>query len=133
MLIARSFAAANAKCVIMLARRQEQLAAAAETINKEFGRAVAVPRVYDISNESSVRNLWTELNSDGTVVDVLVLSAADLAVGSLLDKNVLDTVRKGFETNVFANLRMAQYMLGQDLADHNRPRVGNLSYKLLLC
>lgn len=105
--IARAFVLAGADKVIMLGRRPDVIRNAASKLNAETGRSSAEGRVADAFDFSAIDALWSDLNKDGTYVDVLVLNAASFgATKPILQASQEDTWQ-AFEANVRSPLAMA--------------------------
>ncbi|KAF5543865.1 peroxisomal short-chain alcohol dehydrogenase [Fusarium napiforme] len=113
--IARSFVKANAARVIILGRRKDVVVSAAAKLQDEgyqFGSGTDVQgRICDISDLKSTEHLWKSLESEGILVDVLVLSAASYgAIETILDGG-LSKVWGDFESNFLVNISTcAAYM-----------------------
>ncbi|KAH7368583.1 hypothetical protein B0T11DRAFT_316717 [Plectosphaerella cucumerina] len=104
--IARSFATAGAKRVIILGRRRETAESAAAKLNSDAGRDVAKARIVDAYHLPDIERLWSDLKAEGIYVDVLVLSAAAYGKKApILDASLEDTWRD-YEANVRAPLAM---------------------------
>ncbi|CCT67930.1 related to peroxisomal short-chain alcohol dehydrogenase [Fusarium fujikuroi IMI 58289] len=125
--IARSFVKANAACVIILGRRKDVVASAVAKLQEEgcqFGSGTDVQdRTCDISDLKSTEHLWKSLESEGTFVDVLVLSAASYGATEKILDGGLSKVWGEFESNFLVNISTcATYMWSTMGAD--RPTYG---------
>lgn len=112
--IARGFAEASASTIIITGRRSDVLRNAASQLTEEIpgfkGRILG--RTCDVSDPRSVALLWSDLEKEGTVVDVLVLNAARLDTKGPLLHTPLDDAWAEFLTNVRGNLDFAQKFNG---------------------
>lgn len=104
--IARSFATAGAKRVIILGRHRETAEAAAAKLNSDAGSNVAEARIVDAYQLSDVERLWSDLKTEGIYVDVLVLSAAAYGAKKAILAASLEETWGDFEANVRAPLAM---------------------------
>lgn len=102
--IARGFVTASAKRVIILGRRPDVVATAAAKLSeeaKQLGSPTLIEgRICDVANLQSTADLWSALEKDGIVVDVLVLNAAAGGASAPILETTLDRVWGDFETNV---------------------------------
>jgi hypothetical protein len=114
--IARAFAFASASKIIILGRRADLVDSAASTLTEETpefkGEIVGQP--CDISDSSSVAALWSDLERDGVIVDVLVLNAARIGKPGSIIKVGLDEVWADYVMNVRANLDLVERFLKQN-------------------
>jgi NAD(P)-dependent dehydrogenase (short-subunit alcohol dehydrogenase family) len=107
--------AARGYSVILTARREEEGRAAAETLRQE-GLDVAF-HLLDVKDETSITQLIAFLRDTFGRLDVLVNNAGifpDPTPGSGRDSVFdarLETVRRGFETNTLAPLRLCQALI----------------------
>ncbi|KAK2024961.1 short chain dehydrogenase [Colletotrichum zoysiae] len=102
--IAKSFAQAGAKRVIILGRRQNILNESVEKLKKEYKNVQFSGFPSDVDDLESNEKLWKGFEEDGTVINVLVLNAAKMfAPGSILATG-RDDVWKGFTTNTLSLL-----------------------------
>lgn len=85
--IVQSFIKAGAEKVIIVARREDVLKAAADDLKAQFGDAsTIVTQTCDQTDRAAVRGLWAGFQSQGVFVDVLVLNAANFGdEGPLLE------------------------------------------------
>ncbi|SCV52377.1 related to peroxisomal short-chain alcohol dehydrogenase [Fusarium fujikuroi] len=124
--IARSFVKANAACVIILGRRKDVVASAAAKLQEEgcqFGSGTDVQgRTCDISDLKSTEHLWKSLESEGTFVDVLVLSAASYGATEKILDGGLSKVWGEFESNVRSTLDMTERFYKQKAADRGQTK-----------
>ncbi|KAJ4483539.1 hypothetical protein J3R30DRAFT_3449227 [Lentinula aciculospora] len=116
--IARSFARASASRIIIVGRRNSVLDTAIEKLRGEFKDSTTefIARQGDISDDSSITDLWDFLNSQNIFVRVLVLNAAQFT------PNGNDTLRmdkrelmKAFDVNVGGNFSMSAKFIDQPL------------------
>ncbi|KAJ6149675.1 hypothetical protein N7471_000874 [Penicillium samsonianum] len=84
--IARAFGKASAAKVILTGRHQGPLDAAVATLSKESPQTTFIARLNDASNTTSVEDLWEQFDTEGLVVDVLVLNVARVQpIGTILE------------------------------------------------
>jgi NADP-dependent 3-hydroxy acid dehydrogenase YdfG len=93
---AKQFAAAGAK-VALLARSQDRLNAAAETLSKTG--AQVLPLSLDVTDEASVTQGFAQITRELGPIDILVNNAGT-GFATDLAKCSLDDFRRIFETNV---------------------------------
>ncbi|KAI1108876.1 NAD(P)-binding protein [Nemania sp. NC0429] len=115
--IAQGFVAASAARVVVLGRRAEVVASAAQKLAREAGPAFkgeVLGLLCDITDAAAVDALWDKFRADGVVVDVLVLNAAGFApLKPLLDLGT-DGVWKTYDANVRAQLQMTERFYKQE-------------------
>lgn len=124
--ICHAFALAEAATVILTGRREGPLNEAVKALSKEHPNTRFVGQALDASDRSATEKAWAQLESDGIVVDVLVLNAAHIPdrPASVLELGY-EELWPSFVTNVGANL---------DLIDrfyHQKKRV--VGQKLVSC
>lgn len=83
----RSFAAARAKAIVLLARSYDRLQEAAKELRKEFPGTAFLPLQCDIQNEISVRATFKRIQDSFGTADVLVNNA-----GAFREQNDLRSV-----------------------------------------
>lgn len=111
--LARSFAAAG-NDVLLVARRPEPLAAAAERIRADFGvKAVAVPA--DVSAQDAIGVIESALAVHQAYADVLVNNAGIGLAGPFLD-HPPDRVMQLIDLNIRALTRLTRHFLPGMLA-----------------
>ncbi|KAF2104427.1 NAD(P)-binding protein [Rhizodiscina lignyota] len=116
--IAKAFVAARAASVIILGRRKDTLDMAVNSLRSTSISGTRVSgSVCDFTSDLEVHSLWRDFVERNIFVDVLVLNAGDARTGSLLDG--LSRTWAAFDTNVLANLRMAQLFLAQASDDRS--------------
>lgn len=115
--VAQAFIRASAAKVIILGRREDVVASAAQKLADEAGTAYkgeVLGISCDISDAASVDGLWARFRDDGIIADVLVLNAAMFAP----KKPLLDLGTEGiweiFEANVRAQLQMTERFYKQE-------------------
>ncbi|EHK22854.1 uncharacterized protein TRIVIDRAFT_28082 [Trichoderma virens Gv29-8] len=74
--ICHAFGEAQAATVILTGRRQGALDKAVETLSKKHPKTKFIGQVLDASDRPATEKAWAQLDSDGILVDVLVLNAA---------------------------------------------------------
>ncbi|KAL7627820.1 hypothetical protein AAE478_002015 [Parahypoxylon ruwenzoriense] len=118
--IARAFALAGAHKVIILGRRAGATASAAASLQKEISkdgtatRAEVIGLQCDIASTAAVAQLWEQLASESTVVDVLVLNAAAVTPVQPILELGLETLWADFGMNVRAQLDMTDRFYKQE-------------------
>ena len=95
--------------VVLAARNEERLAKIAKEVGETGRRAVAVPT--DIDDPAACERLVAVTRSEFGRVDGLVNNAFATPPLKDLAKVDLDAVRRGFETNVLAALRLTRLFL----------------------
>ena len=111
--IASSFVVAGAKHVILLGRRRDAIEDAANKLNHEFGSSIVQGIQTDIASLEGVKELWTNFQSQGVYVDVLVLNAAAFGNSVPILENGLQNTWADFETNVRGPLDMTERFFKQ--------------------
>ncbi|KAH0555674.1 hypothetical protein GP486_006382 [Trichoglossum hirsutum] len=108
--IARAFASASASLVVILGRRPDLVCSAASRLTAELPgfKGKIVGRPCDISDSSSVAVLWSDLEKEGIVVDVLVLNAAHTSNPGPILQLGQDEVWADYIMNVRANLDLVE-------------------------
>ncbi|GFP52853.1 short chain dehydrogenase citE [Trichoderma asperellum] len=103
--ICHAFALAKAATVILTGRREGPLNEAVKALSKEHPNTRFVGQALDASDRSATEKAWAQLESDGIVVDVLVLNAAHIPdrPASVLELGY-EELWPSFVTNVGANL-----------------------------
>ncbi|KAM0265321.1 hypothetical protein ACHAQJ_000161 [Trichoderma viride] len=103
--ICHAFAQAKAAVVILTARRQGPLNEAVDSLTKEHPDTKFVGQVLDASDRPATEKAWAQLDSDGIVIDVLVLNAAHVQTrqATMLELGYEETW-PSFVTNVGANM-----------------------------
>ncbi|KAF2495977.1 short chain dehydrogenase [Lophium mytilinum] len=104
-----AFALASAARIILVARRPDSLDSAVAKLKATPGhKAEVIGRPCDISDFAAVEALWTSLEKEEIVVDVLVLSAVRLTRPATLVELGHEEVWRDFETNVHGNLFLTE-------------------------
>ncbi|WQF87905.1 Putative short-chain dehydrogenase/reductase SDR, NAD(P)-binding domain superfamily [Colletotrichum destructivum] len=124
--IARAFAQANAKRIILVARRSSVVAAAASRLGTEFPKTEVLGRECDVSDLASVEVLWQGLAKEDIFVDVVVLNAATSSVRPILEAG-RDTVWGEYLLNARANLDFAERLYKQPNSDGRQRALVQLS------
>jgi NADP-dependent 3-hydroxy acid dehydrogenase YdfG len=109
-----AFMTASAAKVILSGRKLEALTATVEkleAIRPAGSNTKLLPYESDINSLANIETLWKTLAQDDIAVDILILNAAAPYKGPLL--NASEHIWALFETNVLANLRMADKFLTQ--------------------
>jgi hypothetical protein len=103
--ICHAFAQAGAAVVIVTARREGLLNETVASLTKEHPKTKFVGQVLDASDRPATEKAWAQLDSDGVVVDVLVLNAAHVQTkqATMLELGY-EEAWPSFVTNVGANL-----------------------------
>ncbi|KAI3316648.1 NAD(P)-binding protein [Xylariaceae sp. AK1471] len=122
--IARAFAKANAATVILTGRQENSLTKAVETLTSQYPETSFIGRALDIADSAAVEEMWNQFDSDGLVIDVLVLNAARIQFNkaSLLDRGH-DEVIADYTTNVGANLQFVEHFYHQKNRDTSKKLV----------
>jgi NAD(P)-dependent dehydrogenase (short-subunit alcohol dehydrogenase family) len=110
--IARAFAQASAKRLIIIGRRDNLVASAATRLASEFPSTQTVGLRCDIADVESVDRLWNGLANDNIFVDVVVLNAAKLSPQPILDLG-RDKVWEEYITNVRTHLDFTERLYKQ--------------------
>ncbi|TGJ79123.1 hypothetical protein E0Z10_g9649 [Xylaria hypoxylon] len=115
--VAQAFIRASAARVIILGRRVEVLATAAQNLTVEAGagyKGEVLGLPCDISDVAAVNTLWEKLRADGIFVDVLVLNVAAFAPSKPLLEVGTDAIWKIYGANVRAQLQMTERFYKQE-------------------
>ncbi|KAH6718979.1 hypothetical protein BKA61DRAFT_713100 [Leptodontidium sp. MPI-SDFR-AT-0119] len=98
--IARAYAEASAATIILTGRRKDTVQNAAAKLSSDFKHTKFVARVCDVGSVAESTALWVDLRTDGVIVDVLMLNAAQFGgLGSIVDSGFA-TIWSQYETNV---------------------------------
>ncbi|PKX89433.1 transcription factor domain-containing protein [Aspergillus novofumigatus IBT 16806] len=124
--IARAFAQASAKRLIIIGRRDNLVASAATRLASEFPSTQTVGLRCDIADAESVDRLWNGLANDNTFVDVVVLNAAKLSPQPILDLG-RDKVWEEYIINVWAHLDFTERLYKQPGAKVRQKALINLA------
>lgn len=119
--ISKAYAKAGASTIVIASRRLETIKAAITKIKADVsafsGQLIA--HTCDVSDLASIEKLWNTLKNDGTVVDVLVINAADTrSIGPLVDTD-LRQIWDEFNANVRGTIDLAQRFFNQNKASPN--------------
>lgn len=87
----------------------EELEAEWETLARECSVEIT-PVVFDICDEAEVKKAVSEIRKARRPIDVLVNNAGAISENMLFQMTPLDNMRKLFEVNFFAQMRMVQYV-----------------------
>ncbi|KAL4881160.1 NAD(P)-binding protein [Aspergillus karnatakaensis] len=118
--IARAFAQARAKKVIILGRRERAVETAVASLRAEFSfEGEIVGRVCDIADLQSIDRLWDEFAAEGIVIDVAVLNAASFSQNKPVLELGVETLLDDYRVNVLAPYRFAQRLDGQSTQSKN--------------
>jgi NAD(P)-dependent dehydrogenase (short-subunit alcohol dehydrogenase family) len=110
---AHAFLKASPAYIVILGRREEGLSAAVaelESTRPATSTTKIIGMRCDISNQTHIDKLWSDLRTDNIPIDVLVLNAA--ATTNTRAECLRDMI-PFFDMNVVAGLRMADCFLGQ--------------------
>lgn len=121
--IARAFAQANAGRIVIVGRRADRVTSAASRLEAQFPKVQTLGRVCDVSDLASVETLWDELAKEDIFVDVVVMNAAKLSTGTILDVG-RDAVWSEYILHVRTNLDFAERVYKQPNAKGRR-KVGS--------
>jgi NAD(P)-dependent dehydrogenase (short-subunit alcohol dehydrogenase family) len=109
---ARAFAIAGAKAVIIVARRVDAVKEKAAQLAAEVPSTEVLSFPLDISNEDAVNKVFTEVRDRFSAdIDIVVLSAAHLAMGAPAMQYSSKQLADGFGTNVFGNINVVRAFL----------------------
>lgn len=98
--IARGFAEAGAKRIIVLGRRQSLVEQAVSKLQAEYPAVEFLGRQCDVDDLESTEKLWRGFEGDDIVIDVLVLNAAKISTNSPILTLGRDEVWSQFTMNV---------------------------------
>lgn len=121
--IARAFARASAERIVIVGRRSDLVTSAASRLEAQFPKVQVSGQVCDVSDLASVDTLWEYLAKEDIVVDIVVLNAAKVSMGPILDVG-RDTVWSEYLLHVRTNLDFAERLYKQPNAKGRR-RVGS--------
>jgi NAD(P)-dependent dehydrogenase (short-subunit alcohol dehydrogenase family) len=124
--IARAFAQASAKTVIIIGRRDKLVASAASCLSSEFPSTQTLGRCCDVVDLVSVDRLWKDLANENIFIDVVVLNAAKLSARPILDLG-RDTVWEEYIINVRTHLDFIERLYKQPGAE-GRQKVSRGQY-----
>lgn len=121
--IARSFAAAGAKVLVLLARRGQVLEESAEKLRKEFKAEETKVWTYavDLKEEKDISAVFEDINAklkleggddEHNNINILVTSAVYMQHGLPVLAYDKEDFREAFETNVLGNLNVVRAFLG---------------------
>ncbi|RFU72681.1 short chain dehydrogenase [Trichoderma arundinaceum] len=124
--ICRAFAQADAATVILTGRRQGALNEAVDVLSKEYPNTKFIGQALDVTDRPATEKTWVQMESDGIVVDVLVLNVAYVPtkLATMLEMNY-EELWPSWATNVGANI---------DLVDrfyHQKKRVPGRKLSLI--
>lgn len=117
---ARAFAEAKATEVIITSRSQQKLAIASNNLKQSSSTCKISSIVSDAADIAQIETLWQQLAEAGTLIDVLVLSAA--ASDNINELDPLE-ITKFFQANVIAKLHILHHFQNQKHSSAARPRV----------
>lgn len=106
--IAKGFAQAHAKRIIILGRRQNLVDEAVSELKKEFSEVRFDGYSSDVDDLADVEKLWKGFEEDGTVIDVLVLNAAKISEHGPILSLGRDEVWSSFTMNVRSLLDLSE-------------------------
>ncbi|KAI1400258.1 NAD(P)-binding protein [Hypoxylon fuscum] len=102
--IARGFAQASAKRIIISGRREGILNDAVENLSHEFPTVQFIGKNLDVSDLESTDQLWADLQQHDIAVDVLVLNASSSSHTQPILEAGVDKIWRDFVINVRALL-----------------------------
>jgi hypothetical protein len=131
--IAQSFVRAAADTVIIIGRRQDVIAEAAASLEKE-AKSVGtntkiISRSMDATDLAKVDALWKDLAAQGITVDVYVANAAKFSDGKSILELGFDEVWSQIETNAKSPLYITEKFCGQP---GDKKKVSNISLRHFL-
>jgi short-subunit dehydrogenase len=124
--IAQNFAIAGAENIILLARRAEVLERAAKDLSTAHPKTKFHHFAASIDDTAMVREIFSEINSTISDIDILVTSAAYIASFSDVLTLPTEQLRASFETNIFGNINLVKEFL-VDI-----PEIGSGKEKIIL-
>ncbi|KAJ6085031.1 hypothetical protein N7499_004660 [Penicillium canescens] len=124
--IARAFAQASAKAVIIIGRRDNLVASAASCLSSEFPSTQTLGRCCDVVDLVSVDRLWKDLANESIFIDIVVLNAAKLSARPILDLG-RDTVWEEYIINVRTHLDFIERLYRQPGAEGRQKALINLA------
>lgn len=129
--IARAFGKASVANIILTGRRQGPLDKAVSTLSKEFPLTIFTARLNDVSDTSSVENLWKSFDAEGLIVDVLILNVARVqTAGSILEIGYQE-VMADLATNASSLAVFTHYFYHQKKRDVSQKLVRNYRRQLI--
>ncbi|TGJ88525.1 hypothetical protein E0Z10_g194 [Xylaria hypoxylon] len=116
--IARAFAKAGASTIVLTGRQEKSLTEAARTLAEQYPETTFISRILDITDSVAVSKAWDSFDSDGLVIDVLVLNAARIQLDhtSLLDRGHV-AVFSDYAANVGTSLQFIDCFYHQKKRD----------------
>lgn len=118
--IAKAFCEANAKAVIISSRSKAKLDVATASLKQIVPSCDISSIVSDAADIGQIESLWQQLAEAGTLIDVLVLSAA--ASDNINELDPLEVARF-FQANVIAKLHILHRFQNQKHGPSARPMV----------
>lgn len=109
--IAQAYAQANASKVILSSRSQSKLDDAVQKIQTKGVKGEITSIALDFSDVSQIEQLWKDLESEQTYIDVLILNAAKTGTTTSATE-----VIQFFHFNVSAKLHMLEHFQSQKVA-----------------
>ncbi|KAI8630359.1 hypothetical protein F5Y19DRAFT_464180 [Xylariaceae sp. FL1651] len=121
---ARAFAKAKATTVILTGRQEKSLTEAVSNLTIQYPETTFIGRTLDIADSTAVEKLWSGFETEGLLVDVLVLNAARIQFEkvSLLERGYAE-VLADYATNVGANLALVDHFYHQKARDPSKKLV----------
>ncbi|KAE8376384.1 hypothetical protein BDV26DRAFT_282671 [Aspergillus bertholletiae] len=124
--IARAFAQASAKRVVIIGRRDHLVASAASRLASEFPSTQTLGLKCDIADAMSIDALWKGLANDNILVDIVVLNAATISAQPILDLG-RDNVWAEYIVNVRSHLDFTERLYSQPSAKGRQKELINLT------
>ncbi|KAK1659533.1 short-chain dehydrogenase [Colletotrichum godetiae] len=125
--IAKGFAQAHAKRIIILGRRQNLVDEAVSELKKEFPEVQFDGYPSDVDDLADVEKLWKGFEEDGTVIDVLVLNAAKISEHGPILSLGRDEVWSSFTMNVRSLLDLSERFYKQKNGEGRQKFLVNVS------
>ncbi|KAJ3943186.1 uncharacterized protein N0V96_007421 [Colletotrichum fioriniae] len=125
--IAKGFAQAHAKRIIILGRRQNLVDEAVSELKKEFSEVRFDGYSSDVDDLADVEKLWKGFEEDGTVIDVLVLNAAKISEHGPILSLGRDEVWSSFTMNVRSLLDLSERFYKQKNGEGRQKFLVNVS------
>ncbi|KAM6504656.1 hypothetical protein FSOLCH5_015391 [Fusarium solani] len=120
--IAKAYAQAGAKRVIILGRRKGLIQSATARLEADYPKVQLIGRVCDVADLAAVEELWASFDKDSIFIDVLVLNAAKVSPAEPLLTLGRDAVLDDFNVNVRAHIDLAARLYNQP-GGKARPKV----------
>lgn len=115
--VAFSFAAAGAKAIALLARREGDVTSAAKEIAAKYPAVKVLPFSADVSDAAAVKAAFVAVKDTTGSVDIVAHAAATVGTLAPLATTDIDLIWKAFEVNVKGTLNVVQALLAHGAAN----------------